>query len=146
MYSSEKLYNNDFYAWTSATSQLLRQHKFSEIDIDALVEELDGMSARERRELMSRLDVLVMHLLKWQLQPGHRSHGWDGTIREQRRQISRLLKISPSLRRLLLETLVAIYSDAVERAAYETGIAEDLFPKTSPYTIEQILDKSFYPK
>lgn len=59
---------------------------------------------------------LVAHLLKWEFQPKNRTGSWDGTIREQRRQIARELKFSPSLKRFLPEALAEVYPDAVERA------------------------------
>lgn len=139
------LYKTDFHAWTLRTAELVRQHKLDELDLDDLAEELDSMGAKERRELMSRLDVLVAHLLKWELQPEHRTGSWDGTIREQRRHIARELKLSPSLMRFLPEALADVYPDAVERAVYETGLAEHLFPRECPYPLDRILDKTFYP-
>lgn len=145
MNALSELYKTDFHAWALKAAELVRQQRFNEINIEELAEELDNMGAKERRELMNRLDILIAHLLKWQLQAEHRSRSWDNTIREQRRQISRELKISPSLKRFLPEMRVDIYADAVERALYETGLPEHLFPIQCPYTIEQILDKTFYP-
>jgi ribosomal protein L29 len=139
------LYKTDFHAWTVRAAELLRQHKLDELDLDDLAEELDSMGAKERRELMNRLDVLVTHLLKWQFQAERQTSSWDGTIREQRRQIARELKFSPSLKRFLPEALADVYPDAVERAVYETGLPEHLFPIECPFTLERILDKTFYP-
>jgi hypothetical protein len=139
------LYKTDFHAWTLRAAELVRQHQLDELNLDDLAEELDSMGAKERRELMSRLDVLVAHLLKWELQPQRRTRSWDGTIREQRRQIARTLKLSPSLKPFLPEALADVYPDAVERAGYETGLDEHLFPRDCAYSLEQVLDKSFYP-
>jgi ribosomal protein L29 len=139
------LYKTDFHAWTLRTAALVREHRLDEIDLDDLAEELDSMGAKERRELMSRLDVLLAHLLKWEFQPEQRTGSWNGTIREQRRQIARVLKLSPSLKPFLPEALAEVYPDAVERALYETGIPEHLFPHECPYPLDQVLDKNFYP-
>jgi len=51
--------------------------------------------------LASRMAVLLAQLLKWQLQPTHRSTSWERTIREQRKQVRRKLKETPSLSPLL---------------------------------------------
>ena len=70
------LYEQDIHAWTQQTAQLLRQHRFQDLDIEHLVEELETMSRRDRQELVSRLKILLGHLLKWQHQPAHRSSAW----------------------------------------------------------------------
>ena len=139
------LYKSDFHAWTQQAAALVREHKLDELNLDDLAEELDSMGAKERRELMNRLDVLLAHLLKWEHQPDHRTSSWDGTIREQRRQIAREIKLSPSLKPFLPEALADVYPDAVERAGYETGLPEHLFARECPYSLDQILDKAFYP-
>ena len=84
------LYDKDFYQWTLYNAELLRQGKITEIDIQNIAEELESMGKSQKRELISRLAVLIMHLLKWQYQPEKRSHSWIETINEQRRQIVEL--------------------------------------------------------
>ncbi len=145
MNALSELYKTDFHAWTLQAAALLRQHKLDELNLDDLAEELESMGAKERRELMSRLDILLTHLLKWEFQPDHRTGSWNGTIQEQRRQIARAIKLSPSLKPFLPAALLDVYPDAIERAAYETGLPEHLFPPECSYSIECILDKSFFP-
>lgn len=62
--------------------------------------------------------VLLMHLLKWQYQPDRRSKSWERTIKEQRRQIHRELKATPSLTPSLQdpEWRDRMWSDAVSAA------------------------------
>ena len=103
------------------------------------------MGARDRHELASRLTVLVSHLLKWQAQPSHRSSSWSATIREQRRQIARRLRDTPSLRPVLDEVRDKIYADACEDAASETGIPVADFPPDCPFAAEEVLSNSFLP-
>jgi hypothetical protein len=69
-------YNKDFYAWLMKNADLLRQHKFNEVDIEHVAEELESMGKSEKRELTSRLTVLLAHLLKWKFQPALRSRSW----------------------------------------------------------------------
>jgi hypothetical protein len=66
-------YDQDFNLWIEQTVALLKAGRFDELDVENLVDELESMSRRDRREILSRLDVLLMHLLKWQYQPNHRS-------------------------------------------------------------------------
>ena len=103
------------------------------------------MGVSDRRELCSRLEVLMMHLLKWQFQPMHRSRSWRSTIRSQRGRIERVLKHSPSLRREIAELSREEYALAREAASSETGFALDTFPSSLPYSPEQILDETFFP-
>jgi len=86
-----------------------------------------------------------MHLLTWQFQPRHRSGSWRRTIRVQRGRIERVLEESPSLRREVANLSREEYAGAREAASAETGFALCTFPKSLPYTAEQILDNDFYP-
>jgi len=86
------------------------------------------------------------HLLKWQYQPEHRSGSWSGSIREARKQISKQIKRNPSLQDYPQQVLADAYEIARIRASAETGLKEELFPENSPYSIEQILDESFWPQ
>ena len=138
-------YDEDFFAWTEEQARLLRAGELAEIDALNLAEEVESMGRRDRQELESRLTVLLAHLLKWQVQPDRRSTSWSGTIREQRRQIGRKLRDSPSLRPVLEAVLAEVYADAREDAVEETGISEADFPVDCPFTVEEILSRSFLP-
>lgn len=61
-------YEQDFYLWINKNIELLKQGRFAELDIDILIDELDNMAKRDRRELISRLMILIAHLLKWEFQ------------------------------------------------------------------------------
>ncbi len=140
------LYDDDFFAWTNEQANLLRAGDLSLIDVLNLAEEIESMGKSLRRELRSRLIVLLAHLLKWQKQPGFRSKSWSATAREQRRQIGDLLTESPSLRPVVTRELSRLYSEAREKAAAETGFAETTFPTDCPFTPDQILAKDFLPE
>ena len=87
-------YEQDFYAWAMHNAQLLHAGKLSEIDRIHIAEELESMGNRDKRELTSRLIVLVAHLLKWQFQVKRRSKNWKNTIYEQRNQYISFWKIA----------------------------------------------------
>ncbi len=103
------------------------------------------MGRSERRELVSRLAVLLAHLLKWRHQPGLRGTSWRLTIREQRRKLARHLRDNPSLRPELDAAYADAYGDALLEAQRETGLAENTFPTSSAWTTEQALDPDFMP-
>lgn len=62
----------DYYVWTQETAKKLRQGRLNEVDVDYLAEEIEDMGVSERRALESRLEVLLVHLLKWRYQPERR--------------------------------------------------------------------------
>ncbi|MEH1770225.1 DUF29 domain-containing protein [Nostoc sp.] len=63
--SATQLYETDFAAWTEKTVQLIRAGQFGQVDWDAVIEEIESLEPSERRELKSRLEVLLQHLLKF---------------------------------------------------------------------------------
>lgn len=139
-------YHQDFYAWSKHNANLLRQGKLSEIDVLNIAEELDDMGISQLRALESRLTVLLAHLLKWQFQANKQTPSWKYTIIEQRKQVNKILKRSPSLKHNLNETLVDAYDSARRYAASETHLELETFPLMSPYSLEQTLDEKFYPQ
>jgi len=47
-------YEQDFHQWALQQAELLHKAAFEKLDVTHLIEELQAMSARERRELISR--------------------------------------------------------------------------------------------
>jgi hypothetical protein len=142
------LYNQDFYTWAMTTAELMRQKQWHEIDWEAVIEEIEGLARRDKRELASRLEILVLHLLKWcaQVQGRQPGHSWRDTIQEQRSQIELVLEDSPSLRRDVDTLLSKRYPKARERALDQTGLPEDILPSTCPWSSMQILADDFWPE
>ncbi|QEP45044.1 DUF29 domain-containing protein [Ectothiorhodospiraceae bacterium BW-2] len=138
-------YEKDFYYWINKNIELLKLRNFAELDIDNLIDELESMAKRDKRELISRLMVLIAHLLKWQYQPNHQSSGWRGSIVEQRIKIGQQLEDSPSLSRYLEESVMKAYPNALTLVEKETGVGADRLPQQCPYSVEQLLDQDFYP-
>jgi hypothetical protein len=143
--STLNLYEADFYAWTQEQATLLRNQKWSQLDLPNLVEEIEALGKQQRQELRNRLSILLGHLLKWQYQPQHRSRSWLATLRIQRRDISRLLKENPSLKPYLDDALKAAYENSRDLAMAETDLPKQTFPSNCPYSLVEILDDRFYP-
>lgn len=142
---ADDLYETDFYLWTQAQAELLREHRFEELDLGNLIDEVASVGGSEKREIRSRLSVLIGHLLKWKYQPGGRSSGWVGTITEQRQQLHDVLAMSPSLRRYPGQIFVGCHLSGRLLAAKDTGIDFVLFPEDPPFSVEQVLDPDFLP-
>jgi hypothetical protein len=143
---STNLYDQDFYAWTNEQAALLRSGNLSAADIENIAEEIESMGKAERRELVSRLVVLLLHLLKWQFQPERRSKSWRATIRVQRFDLSDHLSDNPSLKSQFSEATAKAYRNAMIEAAAETGLPESTFPTTCPWSFGQIMDDGFWPE
>jgi hypothetical protein len=140
------LYDADFFEWTQRTADHLRQRRFDEADIEHVAEEIADMGKRDLRELHSRMEVLLAHLLKWKVQPRKRSNSWRATIVAQRREIAAVLKDSPSLRARLLASRESNYAGAVDRAVAETGLDAKKFPPVCPFSTDEILNLRFLPR
>ncbi len=142
---SNSLYDRDFYAWANEQAALLRAGKLAEADIGNIAEEIESMGKGEKRELVSRLNVLLLHLLKWQYQPSHRGHSWRNSIRIQRREVTAHMADNPSLKALLSQAIDQAYGTAVIEAETETGLAGSAFPTICEWSYEQIMDPQFWP-
>ena len=140
-----RLYESDFYAWANEQAALLREGKLSQADIEHIAEEIESMGKGEKRELVSRLAVLLLHLLKWKFQPALRGNSWRLTIEEQRDEIEDHLGDNPSLKANLSETIKSAYRRAILGAARETGMERDVFPAVCPWSFEQMMDAEFWP-
>jgi len=143
---STTLYEQDFYGWLTEQSRALKTRQFQNMDVEHLIEEIESMGKSEKRQLKSRLRVLLMHLLKWSHQPSLRSHSWKITIRNQRRDLAEHLLENPSLKNELDSVLVSAYMGALGDAESETGLDESSFPACCPWTYEQIIDLGFLPE
>ncbi len=140
------VYDQDIVAWADEQARLLRARRFELLDIEHLAEEIEDVGKSEQRELTSRMAVLLAHLLKWQYQASRRGASWEVAIRTQRRGILRRLDETPSLRAKLNQPAwwSGVWDDGVAQAAQETGLAD--FPETCPWSAEQVLALSWYPR
>lgn len=139
-------HDSDFYTWAMETAGALRAHRFETVDWEAVAEELEDMGRSERRELESRLEVLLAHLLKWRFQPQYRSSSWRGAIKEQRRKTARLLRQNPGHEPLIAEILADAYYSSLAVAERDTGIDEEVFPETCPWDFDRIADEGSWPE
>ncbi len=140
------LYERDFYAWATEQAGLLRAGRLAEADIVHLIEEIESMGRSERRELVNRLTVLLLHLLKWRFQPALRGNSWRLSIKEQRIRLVSHLADNPSLKAELDQATSQAYRLAAIEAERETGLAESTFPTTCPFSVVQIMDERFWPE
>ena len=122
------LFVADETAWLEATSQLIREQRFDELDCAHLSEYLTDMARRDKREVNHRLAVLIAHRLK------------RATIEVQRRELAELLE-SGTLRLHAVESLDKAYANGVLRAVAETNLDTATFPETCRVTLDDLLSE-----
>ena len=138
-------YEGDFYAWAVEQAQRVRAVQVPGLDTENIAEEIETLGRSEKRELASRLEVLLMHLLKWQTQPERRGESWRSTIDEQRRSLGVVLQESPSLRPSVPQYVADAFRYAVRKAARETKLPLTAFPAVCPWAQADILDEDWLP-
>jgi len=143
--SANTLYDKDFYAWANEQSALLRSGKIAAADIEHIAEEIESMGRTEKRELVNRLVVLLLHLLKWQFQPALRGNSWRLSVEEQRYRLSDHLDDNPSLKSKIDQAVHDAYRLALIEAEKETGLARSTFPAACPWSFDQAIDENFWP-
>jgi hypothetical protein len=146
--AGRSLYESDFYRWIQHTSTALKAKDFDQVDWDNLIEEIESMGRGERKELKSRLIVLIEHLLKllyWDAEKAWSGLGWRSTVIEQRRQIQLTLEDSPSLRSALLEMCPDAYQQAREDVLLKSQLSEAAIPSEPPYAFSDLLNPRYLP-
>src|SRR5947209_2822283 len=117
-----ELYDHDYYSWTAAQAQALRERRTSALDWRNMAEEVEDLGRAERHRLESHLEALLMHLLKWSYQPQRRTRSWRNSIEEHRFRVQKVLRDNPSLKSKLPDILADSYLGARFGASKETGL------------------------
>jgi hypothetical protein len=140
------LYETDFYGWSLHQAALLRNEEYAELDIENLVEEIEAMARRDRRELGRRLMRILEHLLKLLYEPGSRASGkWRRSVLTQRLELQHFFETNYALRAQIDDFVEVAYLDARQLAASGLGCLVDDLPKQCPWSVEQILDVKWLP-
>ena len=93
------LYERDLNLWLENAIAQLKSGDLQNLDIENLIEELEGLAGRDKRELKSRLTTLLEHLLKrCYVKSEYDYAGWQITITRTRIEIEDILEQSPSLK------------------------------------------------
>jgi len=92
------LYDQDILLWSEDTVAKLKARDFDHLDLEHLIEEVEALGISQKKELISRLIVLLEHLLKrLYVNLPNDYNGWERTIRTQRGELEVLLDAVPSL-------------------------------------------------
>jgi hypothetical protein len=131
------LYEPDETAWLEESSRHIRAGRLDCLDYENLASYLEDMARRDRREIQSRLTILLAHLLKWHYQADKRTRSWEQTIVTQRIQLEGAM--TKTLEQHAHKVLAKAYHGAVKLAAVQTRCDATTFPVECPFTLEQIL-------
>ncbi len=143
-------YESDVVAWADEQAALLRAGKFSQLDVKHIADEVEDVGKSEQRELLSRMAVLLSHLLKWRVQPDRREisgRSWRGTNNLQREDVIDHLHDVPSLKPSLSDPrwIARAWRAAKRQTIAETSLADEDLPETCPWPMEQVLEPGFLP-
>ena len=137
--SKEKLlYDTDFSEWAENQAALLKNKEFENLDLLNLIEEIEDLSKREKQRLISYLENLLMHKLKFEYQPEKRTPSWNASIKEAGFKAQKTLSDNPSLKHNLKSILEDAYFSARLKAVVETNLEEETFPEKCEWTLRDI--------
>jgi Domain of unknown function DUF29 len=140
------LYDSDYALWIEVMIDALKSRRLSTLDIENLIEELEGMNRSDRRAIDSLLTRLFEHFIKiayWDSERARNAKPWSREIVNFRIQLLRILKESSSLKNYLFERVNECYADAREIMSKEMDVSG--VPAEPFFTPEQILDKTWLP-
>lgn len=126
--TAKTLYDTDFALWVEDTVSKLKTGDFNQVDWENLIEEVESLGKKDRRELASRLTTLFEHALKRCYVPLSDCYrGWEVTISRTQQELNLILKDSPSLRNYFLEVITECYQNALKnvRKEYDQNFPED---------------------
>ena len=139
---AKNLYAEDFYVWTEAQAELLRKRQFEALDLDNLIEEVEGLGRAEKTSVLNTASVIIEHLLKLQYSPAQQPRNtWRASVREHRRRLRR--DLTPPLRQILDVELPTLYGEIRDDTAahlrdYGEDAAAEALPTICPYILDQI--------
>ncbi len=141
----KQLYDIDDDQWLEQTINLLKNHQFQQLDLDNLIEELEDLGREKKNAVASLLDQIIRHLLLlqyWTTEAEYNAVHWQEEIYNFRTQLRRT--ITTNLRKYLEDELTSIYQDALGFVKIKTTNLVT-FPTECPYSLEQLLDRSWLP-
>jgi len=141
----KQLYDIDDDEWLEQTINLLKNHQFQQLDLDNLIEELEDLGREKKNAVASLLDQIIRHLLLlqyWTTEAEYNAVHWQEQIYNFRTQLRRT--ITTNLRKYLEDELTSIYQDALGFVRIKTTNSVT-FPNECPYSLEQLLDRSWLP-
>jgi hypothetical protein len=142
----QKLYEIDDYLWLQETLKLLKNNDFNSLDLENLIEELESLGRNSFNKVRSLLRQIIIHLLlleHWQEEYALNHRHWMGEIIAFRDDLNN--NLTTTLNNKLNQELESIYNVSKRVVIQKTGLHQKLFSAHCPYSLEQLLNDSWYP-
>jgi hypothetical protein len=142
------LYETDYQLWLKNIVKQLQSHNFNHIDIDNLIEEIEGLGKSEKHAISSYLMRLCEHLLKikyWESERENCFRGWNVEITNFRLQIQQQLETSPSLKSFLQDNFSKQYKNGRKLFLKASNLNSYSIPDEPCFTLDQALDEDWLP-
>ncbi len=135
-----QLYETDEYLWFEYTVKFLKESRFTELDLENLIEELEELGNERKRAVESLLEQIIRHILLleyWTEEFECNSNHWRAEIYSFRNQIEK--RLTNNLRKYLAEERLNIYNYALGYVQRKTGFQVN-FPEECPYSLDELLE------
>ncbi len=139
-----ELYEHEYDRWLAEMVKLLKNRDLEKLDYDNLIEELQALGRSEKNAVKSLLLQIIVHLMLyqfWQLEKERNANHWAAEIITFRVQLED--KLTTNLRNYVAEELSKIYQNALLIVQKKTQL--NSLPEKCPYSLEQLLDKQWFP-
>jgi hypothetical protein len=144
-------YDEDFYAWTQYQAEVLRSMPCDDnrFDREHVAEEIEDLGKSERNAVRSEVRRILVHFLKLAHSPAQDPRpDWRESIANARAELED--RLTPTLRRDVQQELSRLYARATNIARqglekYGEADAARKFRVSCPYTLDQVLDRTWYP-
>ena len=139
------LYEEDILLWVEDTVAKLKAGDFKHLDLENLIEEVESLGISQHKELLSRLAVILAHILKRvYVHSPYDYNGWERTISTQRIHLQVLLKKVPSLKTHWDSSLEDAWEIALKTVQGDYPAVE--FPDRFPYPtdVDTLLNKKYW--
>jgi hypothetical protein len=104
IHALKQLYELDDSQWLGETVSLLKNHQFSQLDLEHLIEELEDLGKEKKNAVASLLEQVIRHLLLlqyWTKETEYNTINWQEEIYNFRTQLKR--EMTTNLRNYLEE-------------------------------------------
>ena len=136
-------YEADFSAWSAGQAAALQEGRYGDLDIVNLVDEVESLGRSEFDAFVSAIEIVLVHMLKWDAQPEKRTPSWVASIVEHRRRIDRRLRDNPSFKSRLEDATQRAFEVATAKAAAETNLPLEAFPEVNSYDWDAITTRPY---
>lgn len=140
----KNLYEIDNYLWLENTINLLKEQKFSALDLENLIEELESLARRDKLAIKNLLEQIIRHLLLiqyWETERERNYRHWRSEVTNFRGQIND--EITTNFYNYLDQNMNLIYLKARKYVVDKSGI--NIFPLDCPYNLDQLLNEDWFP-